>query len=229
MDYARLAARHFGLDHQTYYVTPDDVVDSVPRIAAAYDQPFGNASAVPTYFCARLAREHGVGLLLAGDGGDELFGGNTRYAKQQQFAYYERVPQWFRRGLIEPAVSRFPPAAPMLLRKARSYVEQASMPMPDRYESYNLLQRIGPASVFAPDFLSTIDDIAPVDRQRSVYRDTQCAHAHQPHAGVRFPVHARGQRSAQGDANVRARRRRRGVPDARRRRGGVFRAHWPPR
>src|SRR5207248_4355048 len=51
MEYARVAARHFGLEHHAYYVTPRDVVDAVPRIAEAYDQPFGNASAVPTFFC----------------------------------------------------------------------------------------------------------------------------------------------------------------------------------
>ena len=73
-------------------MTPKDVVDAVPKIAALYDQPFGNASAVPTYYCARLAREHGVARLLAGDGGDELFGGNERYAKQHLLALYQRVP-----------------------------------------------------------------------------------------------------------------------------------------
>src|SRR4029453_16815832 len=81
MAYARIAARHFGCEQHEYYVTPGDVVDAVPRIAASYDQPFGNASAIPTYYCAKLARESGISRLLAGDGGDELFGGNERYAK----------------------------------------------------------------------------------------------------------------------------------------------------
>ena len=81
MEYARIAAKHFGCEHHEYYVTPKDVVDAVPKIAASYDQPFGNASAIPTYYCARFAREHGVTRLLAGDGGDELFGGNERYSK----------------------------------------------------------------------------------------------------------------------------------------------------
>lgn len=172
MDYARLAARHFGLDHQTYYVTPDDVVDAATSIAEAYDQPFGNASAVPTYFCARLARQHGISRLLAGDGGDELFGGNTRYARQQQFAYYDRVPEWLRGGMIEPMVRRLPLTAPSLLRKARSYVDQASMPMPDRYESYNLLARIGPASIFTAEFLGEVDTAGPLTLQREIYDDT---------------------------------------------------------
>ena len=172
MEYARIAAGHFGLAHHAYYVTPADVVAAVPRIAQAYDQPFGNASAVPTYFCATLARQHGVSLLLAGDGGDELFGGNARYARQQQFAYYDRIPAALRRALLEPALRRFPAGSPALLRKARSYVEQASMPMPQRYESYNLLERIGASTILTDDFLRSVDPAAPLARQREVYADT---------------------------------------------------------
>ena len=56
MEYARIAARHFKADHHEYYVTPDDVVTALPLIAAAYDQPFGNASAVPAYYCATPGR-----------------------------------------------------------------------------------------------------------------------------------------------------------------------------
>jgi asparagine synthase (glutamine-hydrolysing) len=67
-------------------VTPDDLLKGMHKIAEHYDQPFGNSSALPAYYCAVMAREHGVTRLLAGDGGDELFGGNARYAKQKLFA-----------------------------------------------------------------------------------------------------------------------------------------------
>jgi len=157
-EYARIAARHFGCEHHEYYVTPADVVSAVPKIAASYDQPFGNASAVPTYHCARFAREHGVDRLLAGDGGDELFGGNERYAKQHLLGLYERVPAALRRSIVEPLLlsSRVGDSiAP--LRKLRSYVEQARPPMPLRYESYNLLQHLGVAEVLTPDFIASID------------------------------------------------------------------------
>jgi asparagine synthase (glutamine-hydrolysing) len=63
----------------------------------------------------------------------------------------------------------------VLLRKARSYIEQASLPMPDRYDSYNLLERIGPASIFADDFLASVDPSVPLARQREVYEDTTAA------------------------------------------------------
>jgi asparagine synthase (glutamine-hydrolysing) len=161
-EFARIAAKHFGSEHHEYYVTPADVVASLPSIAASYDQPFGNASAVPTFHCARFAREHGVSRLLAGDGGDELFGGNERYAKQHLLGLYQRVPSALRRAVIEPMLEsatwarKVPP-----LGKLRSYVEQAKPAMPKRYESYNLLQHLGIENVLTADFLATVDQNHP--------------------------------------------------------------------
>ena len=176
MEYARIAADHFACEHHAYYVTPDDVVSAVPKIAAAYDQPFGNASAVPTYYCAKLAREHGIERLLAGDGGDELFGGNERYAKHHLLGQYQRIPLLLRRSLIEPLLLAAPGlrgAAP--LRKLRSYIEQARPPMPERYLSYNLLNHLGIAEVFTHEFLATIDSRHP---------QVLLARAHAAHAGA---------------------------------------------
>lgn len=102
MEYARLASRHFGTQHHEYYVTPADLVKGIPHVAASYDQPFGNSSALPAYYCALMARDDGVTRILAGDGGDELFGGNVRYAKNRVFDAYQRVPGLLRRGLLEP-------------------------------------------------------------------------------------------------------------------------------
>lgn len=174
MDYARIAARHFRTDHHEYYVTPEDVLAAIPLVAGEYDQPFGNASAVPTYYCAKLARGEGVVRMLAGDGGDELFGGNARYATQYQLSLYERLPAWLRAGVVEPLVaSRFAAALP-ILRKGRSYVEQARLPMPARYESYNLLERLGPRNVFDPEFLARVDPTRPVAMLSRAY---ESAHA----------------------------------------------------
>lgn len=157
MEYARIAAKHFGTDNQEYYVTPDDLLDGIPKVAVHYDQPFGNSSAVPAWVCANRARADGLDKLLAGDGGDELFGGNARYAKQRVFDVYRRVPGVLRKGLLEPAfglrgMDRIP-----LLKKGASYIEQARVPLPERFEMYNMLERLGAEKVFAPDFLDTVD------------------------------------------------------------------------
>jgi len=155
MSYARIAARHFHTQHHEYYVTPADVAAAVPRIADIYDQPFGNSSVVPTYFCAKLAKEDGVEVLLGGDGGDELFGGNARYAKQHLYSLYSDLPRTLRKALIEPLA--FLPPEIGIVGKVQRYIRNASLPMPARYDNYNLLERLGPANMFVPDFLATVD------------------------------------------------------------------------
>lgn len=170
MEYARIASRHFGTEHHEYYVTPADVADAIPHMAQVFDQPFGNASAVPAYYCARMARADGVARMFGGDGGDELFGGNERYSKQHVFALYERVPALLRKALLEPAVFNFPGGGHVkLLRKARSYIEQASVPMPARLETYNLLGRYGPSQVFTGDFLAGADVGQPLAGLNATY------------------------------------------------------------
>ena len=172
MKYAHIAAAHFGTEQHEYYVTPLDVVAALPMVAAEYDQPFGNASAVPTYFCGKLAADDGVARMLAGDGGDELFGGNARYAKQYQFSLYERIPASLRTGLVEPALrSRIGGMLP-LSGKGRSYVAQARLPMPARYDTHNLLEHLGPENVFDRDFLSTVDRRVPLGMLTAVHDAT---------------------------------------------------------
>jgi len=169
MAYARMAANRFNTEHHEYYVTPTDVVESLGHIATAYDQPFGNSSALPAYYCARMAAQHGVRHILAGDGGDELFGGNVRYAKQRVFGLYSHLPDLVRRGFLEPALLRSALGQLPLVRKAASYVQQASQPMPDRLDLYNLLTRIGVRDVLTPEFLQSVDTEAPMRHQRQVW------------------------------------------------------------
>jgi asparagine synthase (glutamine-hydrolysing) len=170
MEYARIAAKRFGARHHPYYVTPEDVLAAVPRIAAAYDEPFGNASAVAVYYCALQARGDGVRVMLAGDGGDELFGGNARYAKQKMFEAYARIPAAIRDKLIEPLALRVPLLERFPgVRKLKSYVEQARIPLPDRLEAYNFLFRAELAATLEPDFLASIRPEQPFEHMRAEY------------------------------------------------------------
>ncbi len=173
IEYARIAARHFRTRSNEYYVTPEDVVESIPAVAGYCDEPFGNASIVPAYLCARFARFDGTSCLLAGDGGDEIFGGNERYATQAVFERYGRVPYLLRKGLIEPAAALFPFGSHITaVRKARSYIAQANVPLPDRFETYNFLHRTPLAEVFDADFLASVDADLPLVNLREVYGRT---------------------------------------------------------
>ncbi len=176
MEFARIAAKHFGVKHQPYYITSDDLAAHIPAVAASYDQPFGNSSVLPSYMCAKLAHDDGLTRMFAGDGGDELFGGNSRYAKQRIFGLYEKVPGLIKGALLEPALMQTPLGKLPLMRKAASYIEQARTPLPDRTARYNLIYRLGIDNVFPSSFLAGIDPEAPLKLQRRVWQDVD-AHA----------------------------------------------------
>ena len=174
MAFARTAAKHFGVDHREHYVTPDDLVRDIPKVAASYDQPFGNSSALPSFHCAEVARADGITRILAGDGGDELFGGNSRYATQRLFGFYQQLPAALRRTLLEPffgigAVARAP-----LLGKGASYIRQANTPLPDRGQEYNLLRRMGFEDVLTPAFRARINTDSVLVQQRQVWASAEC-------------------------------------------------------
>lgn len=155
--YAELAASHFGTRHHVYTVQPQDVLDVLNKAAVIYDEPFANLSMVPAYVCARLARENGIDMMLAGDGGDELFAGNERYGKDQIFDGFERLPDWLRATLrrsvsaVPAPVAAFSPAA-----KAMRFVEMSAKSVPERMIG-NVFAAVDPREMFSADAFSEID------------------------------------------------------------------------
>jgi asparagine synthase (glutamine-hydrolysing) len=81
LELARQVARRYGTNHHELVVSPQ-VAELLPKLARAFDEPFADSSAVPTYLVSQLASEH-VKVVLSGEGGDELFGGYETYAADQ--------------------------------------------------------------------------------------------------------------------------------------------------
>jgi asparagine synthase (glutamine-hydrolysing) len=161
LEYARLAAAHYGASHHHRVVTAEDALEALPRLVDAYDEPFGNNSALGTFFCAQLAREQGLACLLAGDGGDEIFGGNERYRTDRIFARYGRVPAFVRYPL-ERFLVGLPDGSPGVLGRARRYIRRAKIPNPRRFYSYEFYVAQNASALLHGDFIAAVgQDDAP--------------------------------------------------------------------
>ena len=171
-------------------MTPDDLLDRIKSVAASIDQPFGNSSLLPSVICAERAREDGITKLLAGDGGDELFGGNTRYAKQKVLGLYGAIPRSLRRGLVEPLARLELSARVPLVRKVKSYVDQATVPFPDRLETHNILEYEGLSSLLPDYWVRGLDVDNPRRLQKQVWDDLVGPGPPQPNIGIRVEVYA---------------------------------------
>jgi asparagine synthase (glutamine-hydrolysing) len=133
--YARSVAARYRTDHFEMVVKPD-VINILPRLAWQFDEPFGDASAVPTYCVSRIAREH-VTVALSGDGGDEAFAGYLRYAKALSLNRQAERPLL---SLLAPLFARVASALPEGIR-GRGFLELLAAPPLLRYFRLMTFQR----------------------------------------------------------------------------------------
>jgi asparagine synthase (glutamine-hydrolysing) len=97
--YARMVAKRFGTQHQEFVVKPD-AIDILPKLAWHYGEPYADSSALPSFYLAKLTREH-VTVSLNGDGGDETFAGYPRYQAMVFLQGWLRIPLSLRRKFFE--------------------------------------------------------------------------------------------------------------------------------
>ena len=160
--YAITAAKHAGATHDIFFLGADHMLESVAKIACAYDEPFANSSVVPTYFCALRAKEHGIDLMLAGDGGDELFAGNSRYLDDGVYQKYQRIPSIARTLVLEPLIPWLPMKDKIpLFRRPSNYIRRARQSIPARLTSSNVFEQVDFHQIFEPDVAATLDPMAP--------------------------------------------------------------------
>ena len=96
-DHAAAVARHLKTDHYERTCTAREMLDVVALLPDAFDEPFADSSAIPTYLVSKIARER-VTVALSGDGGDELFFGYDRYRHQIASRWLLAAPRPVRRA-----------------------------------------------------------------------------------------------------------------------------------
>ncbi|HTO24271.1 MAG TPA: asparagine synthase (glutamine-hydrolyzing) [Gaiellaceae bacterium] len=165
---ARRVAERYDTDHHELLVRPDPTI-LLPALADAFDEPFADSSALPTYLVSELAAEH-VKVALSGEGGDELFGGYYTYAADllaDRFAPLAR--------LARPAVERLPTSTSKASfdYKAKRFVRAAHLPPLERHHGWK--------EIFSPDARADLTGrrsaFDPVDVYRVRYDETAGADA----------------------------------------------------
>lgn len=161
LPYAREVARHYHTQHVEEIVTPDSV-ELLDELTRFYDEPFADSSAIPTYLVSKIAVRH-VKAVLSGDGGDEAFGGYSRYAHDlKEAALRDRLPGWFR-GLLGP-VGRAWPKADWLPRPLRLKTALTNLSLDPAAAYANTLQVCRPPlrrQLLHPDVASQLNGHNP--------------------------------------------------------------------
>lgn len=149
--HAKEVAAHLGTNHTELYVTPQDAMAVIPRLPQLYDEPFADASQIPTFLVSELTRRH-ITVSLSGDGGDELFGGYTRYFNCQLiWNRLMTIPAPLRRGMAFGIRSVPPSQWTALVRYVTPLLPKRlhmTLPGDKLYKLANLLMMAEPETLY---------------------------------------------------------------------------------
>ncbi|HEX8639410.1 MAG TPA: asparagine synthase (glutamine-hydrolyzing) [Pyrinomonadaceae bacterium] len=133
LKYAKKVAEHVGAEYNEFIVRPN-ALEVLPTLVEHYGEPYGDPSAIPTYYVSKETRKH-VTVALNGDGGDESFVGYERHVAMKFAEIYRKLPGSLRNHLIEPSLTAIP--APINFRnrfvRFQRFLKAASMPAAERY------------------------------------------------------------------------------------------------
>jgi asparagine synthase (glutamine-hydrolysing) len=163
LDDARLVAQMYDTDHHELVLRPDAAL-LLPKLADAFDEPFADSSALPTYLVSQLAADH-VKVALSGEGGDELFGGYYTYAADQLADRLAPVAR-----LARPLVERLPSSSAKASfdYRAKRFVRAAHLPPLERHHGWK--------EIFGPELRTELTGRShtfdPVDVYRARWDET---------------------------------------------------------
>jgi asparagine synthase (glutamine-hydrolysing) len=161
---ARETAARLGTEHQEFRVEPN-CVEVLDKLVWHYDEPFGDSSAIPTYYVSKLTRQH-VTVALTGDGGDELFAGYLRYKAVRLAALFERLPGWMKAAAGSRLLSNLAAGRRQrsLVRRAARFGEALRFSPQRRYFDWmSMFNEMRRAELYSDAFLAELPDVDPFE------------------------------------------------------------------
>jgi asparagine synthase (glutamine-hydrolysing) len=161
---ARLVAERYGTDHHELVLRPD-AVELFPKLVEAFDEPFGDSSALPTYLVSELAVSE-VNVALSGEGGDELFGGYYTYVADLLARRVGRLA-----ALARPLAEALPSRTDRVGfdYKAKRFARAAALPPLERHHGWKEIFSAQARADLAGPNASAWD---PLDLYRERYAET---------------------------------------------------------
>jgi asparagine synthase (glutamine-hydrolysing) len=173
---ARRIAGEYATDHHEFVVEPK-AIEILPRIVRHYGEPFADASAVPSFYVAEMARSH-VTVALNGDGGDEAFGGYTRYVSNLALSRFDAVPLPVRR-MVAGMADRLPDHGRIdsWTSRIRRACMTTMLPAERRYTAYmSRLIGLPREGLYTEEFRSLIGESVVDDVLGAPWRDSSARH-----------------------------------------------------
>jgi asparagine synthase (glutamine-hydrolysing) len=149
--YSKLMAAATQSKHYSYIYDSKTFAQDIQYVLPRLSQPFGNLSLFPSYQIAKMAKELGIHTLVAGDGGDEVFGGNHRYLLQNQYQTLQNLPYLMRTLLFFLVKIRYP------RQKYQRLLYKFNTPLPLRLYTDSFLYHWKINEIFDSDFLDMVD------------------------------------------------------------------------
>jgi asparagine synthase (glutamine-hydrolysing) len=171
LGYARQVADHFHTNHHEHTVTPN-ALDVLNKLIWHYDEPFGDSSAVPTYYVSQLARSH-VTVALSGDGGDENFAGYRRYYFDvRENKVRELVPSGLRQPVFGLIGALYPKAdyLPQIFRGKAFLSNVARTPWGAYFHSVSGIHEEDKGHLLRPDVQAALDGYRSETLFEDLYR-----------------------------------------------------------
>ena len=175
LPYARAIARRFGAEHHSFIVRPE-AISIVPKVVRHYGEPFADYSAIPCFYLAELTRQQ-VTVALNGDGGDECFGGYTRYVANGLAERLDRLPSVLRQLAAAGGGGQGLGSESSLANRARRLRATLALSAPERYARYVAWHDVAErASLYTPELRALIDESVAREVIAAPWREASGTH-----------------------------------------------------